>query len=69
MPFVNPVKFVMYSYLKFENGVAYLCNRQIYCGQTLNLEYVNISKIYINYVIQNVKKKKKKNNIPIRRQG
>ena len=69
MPFVNPVKFVMYSYLKLENVVAYLCNRQIYCGQTLNLEYVNISKIYNIYVIQNVKKKKKKNNIPIRRQG
>ena len=69
MPFVNPVKFVMYSYLKLENVVAYLCNRQIYCGQALNLENVNISKIYNIYVIQNVKKKKKKNNIPIRRQG
>ena len=52
MPFVNPVKFIMYSYLKFDNVVAYLCNRQIYCGQTLNLAYVNISKIYNNYVIQ-----------------
>ena len=33
MPFVNPVKFVMYSYLKPENVVANLCNRQIYCDQ------------------------------------
>ena len=52
MPLVNSVKFVMYSYLKLENVVAYLCNRQIYCGQTLSLEYVNISEIYNIYVIQ-----------------
>ena len=59
MPFVNPVKFVMYSYLKLENVVAYSCNRQIYCGQTLNLEYVNIIKIYNIYVIQKVQRRKK----------
>ena len=53
----------MYSYLKFENVVAYLCNRQIYCGQTLNLEYVNISMIY------NIKEEGKKNLIEKRRKN